>query len=65
MVKRILTTKIEKFVEELDKNLQKHFRDDLMHKNMNELINCVKTVTDNIFPETKVSRKQFKIAKTP
>ena len=63
MVRKILTNKIENFVEELDKNLQKHFRDDLTHKNINELINCVKTVTDNIFPKTRVSRKQFKIEK--
>ena len=63
LVRKIQTNKIEKFVEELDKNLQKHFRDDLMHKNINVLISCVKTVTDNIFPKTRVSRKQFKIAK--
>ena len=36
-----------------------------MRKNINELINCVKTVTDNIFPKTRLSRKQFKIAKKP
>ena len=65
MVRKILTNKIENFVEELDKNLQKHFRDDLTHKNIDELINSVKTVTDNIFPKTRVSRKQFKIAKNP
>ena len=63
MVRNILTNKIENFVEELDKDLQKHFRDDLMHKNINECINCVKIVTDNIFPKTRVSRKQFKVAK--
>ena len=63
MERKILTNK--NFVEELDKNLQKHFKDDLMHKNINEFINCVKTVTDNIFPKTRVSRKQFKIAKNP
>ena len=65
LVRKIQTNKIEKFVEELDKNFQKHFRDDLMHKNINVLISCVKTVTDNIFPKTRVSRKQFKIAKKP
>ena len=65
MVRKILTNVIENFLEELDKNLQKHFRDDIMHKNINELINCVKTVTYNIFPKTRVSRKQFKIAKNP
>ena len=65
MVRKILTNKIENFVEELDNNLQKHFRDDLMHKNITELINCVKTITDNIFPKTRVSRKQFKIAQNP
>ena len=64
MVRKILTNKIENFVEELDKNLQKHFRDDLTLKNINELINCVKVVTDNIFPKTRVSRKRFKIEKT-
>ena len=37
MVRKILTNKIENFVEELDKNLQKHFRDNLMHKTINEL----------------------------
>ena len=63
MVKKILNNKIENFVEELDKNLQKHFRDDLVHKNINELINCVRTVADNIFPKTRESRKEFKIAK--
>ena len=36
MVRKILTNKIENFVEELDKNLQKHFRDDLMYTNINE-----------------------------
>ena len=65
MVRKILTNKIENFVEELDKNLQKHFRDDLTHKNLNELINCVKTVTDDILPKTRVSRRQFKIEKNP
>ena len=36
-----------------------------MLKNINRLINCVKTVMDNIFSKTRESRKQFKIAKNP
>ena len=64
-MRKTVIQKIEKCVEELDKNLQKQFKNGLMHKNINELINCVKIVTDNIFPKTKVSRKQFKIAKNP
>ena len=54
LVRKIVTHKIEKFGKEPDKNPQKQFKGELMHKNTNKIINCVKTVTDNIFPQTRV-----------